>query len=454
MNNRRIALIISTIGAFLVPFMSSSINVALPSIGHEFSMDALLLSWVATSYLLSSAVFLVPFGKIADMKGRKKIYTIGMVIYIIAVFLCAISTNSFMLISFRVLHGIGSALLFCTGTAILTSIYSQGERGWALGLNVSSTYLGLSLGPLIGGFLTQHLGWRSIFWINIPISLAVLYLVIWKLKGEWAEEGKKKFDFGGSFLYSLSLVSLMYGFTQLPKITGFSLIFFGLVMATIFIFWELRTKYPVLDLKLFTHNIVFAFSNLAALINYSATFAVSFLLSFYLQYVKGLSPQEAGVILVAQPLMMTIFSPLAGKHSDKIEPRILSSIGMGLAVICLTSFIFIDESTSFIFIIVGLMILGVGFALFSSPNTNAVMSSVDKRFYGVASSILSTMRLTGQMLSMGIAMLIFTVVIGNVQIKAEYHAQLVESIRIAFFISSILCLIGVFASLARGKVRG
>jgi MFS family permease len=281
----------------------------------------------------------------------------------------------------------------------------------------------------------------------------VIALIFWKLKGEWAEARGEKFDVAGSIMYSLMLLAIMYGFTMLPDIAGTLLILAGAAGFAAFIRWETKVKSPVLDIGLFRNNTVFALSNVAALINYSATFAVGFLLSLYLQYVKGLSPQNAGLVLVAAPVVQAIFSPFAGRLSDKIEPRIVASAGMGLTVIGLIFFIFLGKATSLWFIIAGLMILGLGFALFSSPNTNAVMSSVDRKSYGVASATLSTMRQIGMTFSMGMVMLIFGIYIGHVQITPEYYAAFITSVNVAFIISAVLCFGGIFASLARGKVR-
>ncbi|HEX9899696.1 MAG TPA: MFS transporter, partial [Candidatus Methylomirabilis sp.] len=200
-------------------------------------------------------------------------------------------------------------------------------------------------------------------------------------------------------------------------------------------------------------NAVFTFSNLAALINYSATFAVTFLLSLYLQYTKGLGPRDAGLILVSQPLVMAAFSPIAGRLSDRIEPRTVASLGMAFTVLGLVLLAFLGEGTPLAFIVATLVILGFGFALFSSPNTNAVMSSVDRRLYGVASATLGTMRLSGQMLSMGIAMLVFALYVGRVRIGAANPASFLYSLKVAFAIFAILCFFGIFASLARGRLK-
>ena len=452
-SNKTFILVAATLGAFLTPFMGSAVNIALPRIGKEFEMDAVLLGWVATAYLIAAAMFLVPFGRIADIYGRKKIFTYGILLYTVASLLSALSTSAVMLISFRVLQGIGGAMLFGTGVAILTSVFPVGERGRALGINVAAVYIGLSVGPFVGGLLTEHFGWRSIFYANVPLGLLVLGLILWKLKGEWATAKGEKFDFAGSVIYSIMLVAVMYGFSRLPDMVGGWLILAGLLALVAFVWWETRVKSPVLNVNLFRRNMVFAFSNLAALINYSATFAVSFLLSLYLQYIKGFTPETAGLVLISAPVMQAIFSPVAGRLSDRVEPRILASVGMGLSAAGLVLLIFLGRETSVAFIVASLVILGFGFALFSSPNTNAVMSSVENRYYGVASATLATMRQVGMMLSMGVAMLLFAVYVGRVQITPEYYDLFLKSVRVAFIVFACFCFGGIFASLARGRVR-
>ncbi len=451
--NKKVILFVTTAASFLTPFMGSSINIALPSIGREFSMSAVLMGWVAYSFLLAAAAVLVPVGKIADIWGRKRIFCIGLVVYTLSSFFCAVAASSYSLISFRLLQGIGGAMIFGPSIAILTSVFPASERGSALGINVASVYIGLSAGPFLGGFLTEHFGWRSIFLINVPLGVAILILMLWKIKAEWAEARNERFDFNGAFLYMAALSALMYGFSSLTQTLGVWLVVLGLILIIIFIFRERKVKNPLLDITLFRHNTVFLFSNLAALINYSATFAVSFLLSLYLQYIKGLSPLHAGVILVAQPVVQAIFSPFAGTLSDRIEPRIVASIGMSLTAFGLGLLILINNQTHILFIVVVLFALGLGFALFSSPNTNAIMSSVEQKFYGVASGTLATMRITGQMLSMGIVMLIFALHMGDVSITPAEYPSFMGSMHSSLIILSLLCFGGIFASFARGKIR-
>ncbi|HDJ33117.1 MAG TPA: MFS transporter [Bacteroidetes bacterium] len=450
---KKAALLVATFASFLTPFMGSALNVALPSIGAEFRTDAITLNWIASSYLLSTAVFLLPSGRMADIIGRRKVFTTGILLFMAGSALAAISGNVGFLLFSRIIQGIGSALIFGTGVAIISSVFPPGERGKALGINVAAVYVGLSVGPSAGGILTQYWGWRSIFWITLPLGALALYLIFSRLKAEWAESKGERFDWWGFLLYGAALVMLMYGFSILPGWTGY--VFFGGSILLIILFIHLQRKlvYPLFDTGLFRRNRTFAFSNLAALINYSATFGVGFLLSLYLQYIKNLQPREAGLVLLAQPLIMAVVSPLSGRLSDKLEPRIVATTGMGLSSLGLLLLVFLNEASTLFSVVAILMLLGLGFGFFSSPNTNAIMSSVNKKHYGVASGSVGTMRMVGQMFSLGIVMMIFSVFIGRAEINPVNYPAFLQSMKISFSVFSVLCFAGIFASLARGNLR-
>jgi MFS family permease len=353
----------------------------------------------------------------------------------------------------RVLQGVAGAMLISTGTAILTSVFPPGDRGRILGRNVTAVYLGLALGPFAGGFLTQHFGWRSVFLVNSLLGLVLVATMLAKLHDEWAEARGEVFDSAGALIYGTTLVALMYGFSRLSSTTGFWLLPLGLLGLGVFIAWEMRSRSPVLDVSLFRANPVFAFSSLAALIHYCATFAVTFLLSLYLQSIRGLSPQQAGLLLVAQPVMMALFSPLAGRLSDRIEPRVLASIGMGVTAVGVFLLSFLRAGTPTPLVVADLVLLGIGFAFFSSPNTNAVMSALDKRHLGVGSGILGTMRLLGQNLSMGMVMMILALHLGSRPLGSDMQVPFLRSLHLIFQIFSLLGVAGVFASLARGRMH-
>jgi EmrB/QacA subfamily drug resistance transporter len=450
--DRRLILLITCMAAFITPFLGSSINIALVSIAREFpGTDEILLGWVVTGFLLSAAIFVVPFGRIADIFGRKKVFIIGLAVIIVSSLLCSISSSVMMLVVSRAVEGLGSAMIFGTLIAILTASYPMKERGKVLGINVAITYIGLSLGPVIGGFITQHFGWRYIYAGIMVYALIVAILAWWKIKEEWRCAETEKFDIAGTALYASMLFLLTYGLTLVPDVLGGILILLSLAAMYVFLRWELRNKNPILKISVFRNNNVFMLSNVAALINYSATFAVSFLLSFYLQYFKGFDYQTAGLVLIAAPIVQAIFSPLTGGLSDRVEPRIVASTGMGLCIIGLVSFALITPETPIILVLAGLAFIGMGFALFSSPNTNAIMSSVERCDYGVASGMVSTMRLIGQLLSLGIATMTFSFFMGRVEPGPT--PAMMSSIKVAFVIFALLCVVGLLASLGRGNLR-
>jgi EmrB/QacA subfamily drug resistance transporter len=449
--NKNTLLFIIILTSVVNPFLGAAVNIALPRIGKEFSMDAIAMSWVAMGFLLSSAVFLVPFGKAADIMGRKKIFLYGNILVALSSLGCALATSGTMLIIIRIIQGVGSAMTFATGMAILTSAFPPHERGKALGINVSAVYLGLSIAPFIGGMLTQTLGWRSLFLATLPFALLVIVLIVFTIKAEWAEAKHEKFDFNGSMIFMMAISALMYGFSKLPEPYAYALTGSGMLGLVIFTRVELKQPSPVLEIDLFRKNRVFAFSNLAALINYAATFAVSFILSLYLQYSQGLTPLEAGSIMVTQPFIMMLVASISGRLSDKYDSRILSSLGMAITTIGLVLLSFLDGVTGKAYIISSLVILGTGFGLFSAPNTNSVMSSVTKKYLGVASATVGTMRLTGQMMSMGIATMVLNIFIGKASIGPENQVPFLSSVKVIFLLFGLLCFLGIFASLARGK---
>lgn len=449
--NKTVILFIATLATFLTPFMGTSLIIALPTIGNDLAVNAILLSWVTTGFFLASAMFAVPFGRIADIYGMKKIFTYGILILTISTLLAAVSPSAEFLVITRVFQGVASAMIFVTALAIITSVFPPKDRGKAIGMNIMAGYIGLVMGPLLGGFLTQYLGWRSIFYFIVPLCLVVLALILWKMKGEWAESKDEKLDYWGTLLYIIMLSLVLIGFSTITGTFGMVMVILGIIGFVGFVIWELRVEHPVLEVKLFFENKRFAFSNLATLITYIATFVVSFLLSLYLQYIKGLDPEIAGLFVVVQTFFMVVMSPFAGRLSDRFDPGKLASLGMAIISVGLLIFAFITKETSLYIIILGLAVVGIGIGIFSAPNTHAIMGSVKKKYFGVASATLSTMRLLGQTFGMGLILVIFVVYIGAVQFTPQNYPELLTSIQITFIISVILSVIAIFASLARNN---
>lgn len=452
MVNPNTVLLIAVLASFSTPFMLSSINIALPVMARELSLDAMALGWVSLSFLLSSAALLVPMGRAADVFGRKKVFAAGFVIFTGASLFCGLAGSQAQLLAARFLQGVGSSMIFGTAVAILTSVFPPEKRGRAIGWVSASVYIGLSLGPPLGGLLVQHLSWRAIFLLNVPLGLLVLFLVRRGLRGaEWRGAEEEGYDLPGALLYAAAVAALMYGLSAVTEARGQASALLGAAAFLFFLRREAGVAHPVLNARLFLSNRVFAFSNLAAFLSYSASFASGFLLSLYMQFSMGLSPREAGFALVCQPLLMVLVSPWAGRLSDRLDPGVIASLGMALTSAGILFFAGPQHGLPLWRVLAGLCVLGVGLGLFAAPNTNAVMGSVEKRQYSLASATLATMRITGQMFSMAVVMLLFSVFVGRIRLGPENHEALGRAFSAGVWVFAALAAGGVLASLKRRR---
>ncbi|MBI1731201.1 MAG: MFS transporter [Gammaproteobacteria bacterium] len=434
--------------------MLSAINVAIPAIAAGLDADAMMLSWIPTAYLLSSAVLLLPFGRVADMYGRKRVFVAGLVVIMLASVLASTARSVEQLVACRVLQGIGAAMLFATGIALLSSLVPRERRGAAIGMSVSAVYFGLACGPMLGGWATHHMSWRAAFLIHLPLALLITLLAVFGLRGEWRDDRPQRFDLAGAVFYACAVTTFMYGLSILPSAPGAVLLASGAAAFAVFLRHERRTADPLFDVSLFFNNRVFTFSCLASLIIYTATFATSFLLSLYLQYIKALTAQAAGLILVTQPAVMALLSPFTGRLADRHEPRVLASAGLVLTAVGLGMLSALAPATTHYYVVFSLIVVGGGFALFSPPNVHAIVGSVDHRHLGTASGAVSTMRVLGQMNSMALVTVIFALVLGPVQIAPENYPALIRSVGLSFLVAACLSIVAIYFSLTRGEMHG
>lgn len=449
---QRITLIMVLLNAFTTPLMLSAVNVAIPSIAKALSINAVLLCWIPMAFLTASAMFVLIFGRIADMVGRKKIFLIGTSCVIVTSIIASFADNGIALIVARFLQGVSAAMLYATQVAIISSIFPPEKRGYAIGLTVSAIYFGLTAGPLIGGYMVDLFGWRASFLVHLPLAVVALFIGLFYVKDEWLSEDRGSFDLFGSILYMLSILTICLGVSFLPSSLSLILILLSLAGFILFFFFEKKHKHPIFDVSLFYTNRIFTFSCIASLIIYTATFANVIQVNLFLQYLKGLSATTAGMIMMCQPLTMAIFSPIAGRLSDKFEPRYLSTLGMAITCCGLIMLSNLRIDSELIYLIFSLIITGLGFSLFSPPNVNAIMGSVEKKFYGSATGAMATMRIIGQMSSMILVTLIFALIIGSVEINQDNYINLQEAIHIVFIIAALLCIPGLYFSMTRGKI--
>jgi len=445
MESKNLILIICTILSFFTVFAVNAVTIVIPSIAAEYGMSNIIQNWVTIIFLLVVAVLSVPAGQISGKYGLKKVTILSIILFIIISIVNVLVTSQEQFLVCRFVLGISLAFINVTSMAMIVSVFPPEERGKALGINITGVYVGLSLSPVLGGILDYNLGWRSVVLFGVPFLFAILALLLTKIDEEWSSFENIPLDIKGSLTYAIGMVLFMYGFTILNTAMGIALTVLGIIILIGFALIELREKNPVFDIKFFKNH-KFLSANFASLCAYLATYAVTTILNYHLQYIKGLDSQTAGMILLAAPLCQVVLAPIAGRLSDKFVPQILAAIGMALGTISLFLFSSLSSTTSMEFLFVAMIIYGIGFGLFSPPNTNVIMGSVPPKDTSVASAAVATMRTVGQAMSMGILTLVFAFVMGNVPMIEQYYPLLITSCQITCLICVILCIASVFAS--------
>lgn len=440
------------VSGFLMPFMLSGVGVALPSIGRDYNANAVELGLVETGYMASVSLFMLTMGRLADIYGRRRLFLLGIALFSLVGGMIAFAWSMKAVIVLRFFQGIGGAMIASTIPAILVAVYPPGERGRVLGLLVAAVYLGLSVGPLLGGAIISVFGWRALFYMVTPLGLTLFFVTAKTLRGEWAEAAGEPFDYPGALVYGVAILMATWGAANLAH-GGWAwwLLFGGLSGLVLFIVVEANTRYPILDVRLLRDNRIFALSNLATLLNYAATFGVTFFLSLYLQYIKGMSPHGAGLVLIAQPVTQAALSPLFGKLADRAPADRLATLGMAICALGLGFLSLTGETTPIPVFVATLAAMGVGFALFSSPNAKVIMSSVEPRHLGVASGLSSSMRSLGMMASMTMITVILSVIMGGEQVTEKTRGAFLSSMHWGFLTFSLLCVVGTFISYNRIK---
>lgn len=445
MEKKNLLLLICTVLSFFTVFAVNAVTIVIPSIAAEFHMSNIVQNWVTIIFLLVVAVLSVPAGQISGKFGLKKVTNINIVLFIIISILNVLVTSQEQFLICRLILGISLAFINVTSMAMIVSTFPPKERGKALGIIITGVYLGLSLSPVLGGVLNFNLGWRSVVLFGVPFMFALLVLLLTKIDDEWISFKEIPLDIRGSLTYGIGMVLFMYGFTILNTQLGIILTLVGVIILVIFGIIELKQDYPVFDIKFFKNN-KFLSANFASLCAYLATYAVTTILNYHLQYIKGFDSQTAGLILLVAPLCQVVLAPVAGRLSDKFLPQILAAIGMALGTVSLFMFSSLNSATPMEFLIVSMIIYGVGFGLFSPPNTNVIMGSVPPKDTSIASASVATMRTVGQAMSMGILTLVFAFIMGDVPIIEQYYPLLIQSCQITCIICVVLCIASVFAS--------
>lgn len=447
---RWLALASISISYFVVSLTMSAVNVAVPAIALDLGANAILVSWVPTAFLLANAIFLLPAGRMADIHGRKKIFLIGMSVFSFACVMAHLAPNIELLLLTRVLQGIGGALAFATGLAIVMTIFTSANRGTALGIASATLYLGLSLGPVIGGWFTQHYGWRSVFLFPVVLGFISITMTVLRLKGEWQNADAQKVDWYGSLIFAIWTSALFIGISNIPDVKSFILLPLGVAGAVYFYFQQINSPHPLIRFKTIMQNRVFWRSLMGSVCIYSSNYPFVFLFSLYLQFIQGMSPAQAGQIMVLQPLLMAIVAPISGRLSDQFEPRIIATIGCLVMACAFGTLQTIGTDTTIYLICAALITLGIGFGLFTTPNNNSALSSLAVERLGIGSALLNLARVTGNMIGTATVLLLVTLFIGHVRIEPALYPALLMVIRLALGLSCVLSVCAAWFSYSRG----
>jgi EmrB/QacA subfamily drug resistance transporter len=443
------------VGSFMTALDGSVANIVLPVLSQAFNSDVATVEWVVTVYLLVVSGLLLSFGRLGDLRGHKPMYVSGFLVFVLSSAMCGLAPTAAVLIICRALQALGAAMLLANAPAILTKSFPSNQRGQALGLQSTMTYLGLTVGPSLGGWLTSQLNWRAVFYINVPVGLLALWLTLRFIPRDPAAENVERFDAVGAFIFMAGLVALLLGLNQGHAWGWMSLAILALlasaaILLGVFLFVERRVAGPMLDLSLFRAR-VFSASAASAVLNYICLYTVLFLLPFYLIQARGFDPAQAGLILTAQPIIMALAAPISGTLSDRIGARWISTPGMLIMAVGLFLLSRLGPQAPPGIVALGLAVVGLGTGMFVSPNTSALLGAAPLHRRGIASGILATARNVGMVLGVGLAGAIFTTVQAQGQVLGSPTATF-DGIHMGFLVAVGVALLGALTSAVRGRV--
>ena len=444
------------VGTFMAALDGSVVNTILPVVTRAFGTDVATIEWVVVIYLLVLSGLLLTFGRLGDLNGHRQVYVSGFVVFVLSSALCGLAPSVAWLVAFRGLQAIGAAMLAANAPAILTESFPTSQRGQALGLQATMTYLGLTAGPSLGGWLATQFGWRAVFYINVPVGLLAMLLSLRVIPHDRRHEWAERFDRAGALTFLLGLVALLlalnqgydWGWTSAPVL---ALLAAAALLVAAFLTLERRLPHPMLDLSLF-RNRIFSAAAASAVLNYICLYSIIFLLPFYLIQGRGLNPAQAGLLLTAQPLVMAVAAPLSGTLSDRIGSRLLGTLGMVILSLGLLLLSRLGSQSPLANVTVALAVVGLGTGIFVSPNNSALMGAAPRQRQGIAAGILATARNLGMVLGVGLAGAIFTTVQAR-GLATGSATALFTAASAGFMVASAIAILAALTSLIRGNQK-
>lgn len=448
---RRMVLLACCFAGFITPLLSTMMNLSLVNIGQEFGAGSHQLAYVNTAFLLSSVVFMVPMAKVGDIVGKKRIFMTGVAVIAVTCLVAPFSPDFWFLIACRAVMGLGSACIVTTSVSMITDVFPHENRGGAIGLQTMCVYIGLAAGPVVGGLLNDAFGWHSLFYIIVPIAVVAVVCMM-AFRSEIRPDEGGRFDSKGSVLYGIAIVLSMGGMINLPETWAYAMLVVGVLFLAVFVWSQLRTPHHLLNVRLFKGR-VFSGSCLATFMNYASSYSISYFLALYLQSIGNLTATEAGMLMLVQPAIQAVLTPYFGRLSDRLaDKRVLPTVGLVISAFGIATILTYGVGTPLSTVVVTQIIIGIGFSMFSAPNTSIIMGSVDPRETGEASAMVAVMRQTGMMVSMGIAMLFISMIMGSADdIVPGTYGSFIEVLRCSFAVCTVACILGAAVSMMRGR---
>lgn len=438
------------LGAFVAPLGMASVNVALPAMAEELGAGAVLVSWVPTIVLISNIIFMLPAGRLADQWGRKRVFRWGVCLNALASASAFFAGSIEVVLALRFFQGMGAAMMFATSMALLISVFPDHRRGLPLGLNAACIYLGLTLAPALGGWVTDALGWRFVFLLPLPLVVTVLALIAWRVPGDWYGQTQARFDWRGALNFALWALALVIGLTGLPGLWQSGVLALSFVLLVQFVRRQARRDHPLIRVQMFRESRLFSFSLVTALFMYASSYPLGFLLSLYLQYVRGYSAADAGHVLLVQALTMACVAPLAGRLADYLPARWLASAGCFCTLCGFGLLSTLGTQTPPGFIVLALFLVGLGFGCFSSPNNHVVMQSADPSEVGVAAATINLARVVGNLVGMSLVNLFVYWNLGNRPMSEALSGPLLSTFTQAMGLALCFLSAATLVSLLRG----
>lgn len=441
-SSKRLVQLVAALGSALAPFMVSAVIVATPAIGRDFPADVALLTWVTAAFFIVAAALLIPFGRIADVRGSKRVFTAGMAVYIVAAAVSGFAPGILALIAGRALAGVGAAMVFGTSLALLSLVFPEEERGRAIGINVAAMFAGFAAGLLAGGAIAAYASWRYLFVIVVVVAALDFVIIVSRVRGECELARTRSYDFPGMALLVPGVLLFMTGLSVIGKTAGLIALPAGIACLSVFLVRERRSANPLIPRDLLGSRNLIRAASTNAIFNASA-FGVTFILSLYLQYVAGFDAGMAGLLLLISQGLLIFLGPFTGRLSDRYPPPLVAAVGAGINAIGMFMLVLLSPDSSLALVIASLVLNGLGLALVMPAVVKWALLQVRREEYGVVTGLSETARLSGIGISNAVVIVLFSLIMGTAAVSPETIPQFIGAARACVIVYGVIGITGM-----------